>query len=283
MPQAAQHQWSRGGALPAKGHILCCKWFILPGAFSRSEVNNKRISQLAYQIPAKPHSEWAQGTFLDLLTWVSPSCPTLGEPATPSDRTCASQMPVQPSGPQAFSSSLGTKDRFGQLLPPRASNSYSFGGLLLNKVSWNMRSFGWVILLYMTYKSLCVGNHLYLVSKVTLFAKVTKGAKGFLKYPEMTYRLQKHQINIQENISLGSEWQYSGRVTPFLLQRAPRLSGVQHRSSAQLIERCSRRPGEKLLLCIIMEWIRIIFNLSNRAWADCYLQWFLQSSCTGAM
>lgn len=91
---------------------------------------------------------------------------------------------------------------------------------------------------------MCGKTSLYLVSKVTLFAKVTKGAKGFLKYPEMTYRLQKHQINIQENISLGSEWQYSGRVTSSLPQTASRLPGVQHRSSA--IERHTSRPGGKL-------------------------------------
>ena len=81
---------------------------------------------------------------------------------------------------------------------------------------------------------MCGKPSLYLVSKVPLFAKVTKGAKGFLKHPEMTYRLQKHHINIQENISLGSEWQYSGRVTRSLPQTAPRLLGVQYRSSAPL-------------------------------------------------
>lgn len=81
-------------ASTAKGHILHCKWFILLGGFSRSEGNNKRISQLAYQIPAKPPGEGVEGTFPDLPTWLSLSYPTLGEPAVPSVRTCASQMLV---------------------------------------------------------------------------------------------------------------------------------------------------------------------------------------------
>lgn len=94
--QAAQHQWSRGGALPAQGHILCCKWVNLPGGLSRSEGNNKRISQLAYQIPAKPHSQGAQGTFL--TSYMSqPILPhTLGKPGVPIGSTSACQVPISP-------------------------------------------------------------------------------------------------------------------------------------------------------------------------------------------
>lgn len=43
----------------------------------------------------------------------------------------------------------------------------------------------------------------------------------------MAYRVQKHQINIQENINLGSEWPYSGRVTPSLPQTAPQPQDCQ--------------------------------------------------------
>lgn len=211
MPQAAQHQWSSGGGLPAKGHIIFCTWFILLGGLSRSEGNNKRICQLAYQIPAKPHSEGAHLPGPPDMT--QPILPHQGASSPLKQDSC--QADAHPtSAPQAFSSSLGIKAHFGQLLTPRASNSYSFGSFLLNWVSWNMRSFNWFILLHVTYNNLCVENHLS-----TLFSK--------LFWNDRNYRnTNKHPI------SLGSECQYCSRVTPFPPQTPPTLSEVQHLSLA---------------------------------------------------
>lgn len=94
----------------------------------------------------------------------------------------------------------------------------------------------------MTHNSSHVGDHLIIISvpRVSLFVKVTKGAKDFLKYPEIALTTEtphkhprEHKIRV-----LGWQWQESHR-------QPPRLSGVQHRSSAQLQKDVPGSVGEK--------------------------------------
>lgn len=127
------------------------------------------------------------------------------------------------------------------------------------------------MVLYVKYNMCWETMSLNFVSEATLFANVTKGVKGFLKYPEITYRLQKHQRNIQQSRGLVSEWQCSGEGTPCLLQTAPRLAGVQLKRSAQLLKDFPGDLEENFLFHIITEWIRYSLYLSNRAWADRHL------------
>lgn len=118
-----------------------------------------------------------------------------------------------------------------------------------------MRSFIWTngpMILYVTYNMCWETISLNFVSEVTLFAKITKGVKGF---PKIHYRLQKHQRHIQQSMGLVSEWQCSGRGTPCVLQTAPRLTGVQLRSSAQMLKDFRGHLEESFLFRIIIEWI----------------------------
>lgn len=123
-----------------------------------------------------------------------------------------------------------------------------------------MRSFIWTngpMILYVTYNMCWETISLNFVSEVTLFAKITKGVKGF---PKIHYRLQKHQRHIQQSMGLVSEWQCSGRGTPCVLQTAPRLTGVQLRSSAQMLKDFRGHLEESFLFRIIIEWISTAFT-----------------------
>lgn len=134
MPQAAQHQWSRGGAFPAKGHILVANdsscW---EGSAGQRETIKGFPNWLTRSLPNPTVRECRASSWTSRHESAHPTRP--GGSSSPLRQDSCQSDARATSAPQVFSSSLGAKAHFGQLLPPRASNSYSFGGLLLNRVS----------------------------------------------------------------------------------------------------------------------------------------------------
>lgn len=88
---------------------------------------------------------------------------------------------------------------------------------------------------------------LYLVPRVTLFVKVTKGAKDFLKDPEITLTTEtpnKHPRGHKIRVTVAGKWQsdtLSSTDSPKTV-KCP----AQQLSSAS--ERCSRKYGRKVLI-----------------------------------